>query len=130
MTEGFTFNFSDLCSGIAMLGNLLAIYVIFQKSKEKNLKAQKEDSRRDLKKQEEESQKDLAIEKNFLKLNLKLDETCRNIAAISRNSDKTTEIMNSVQKHLIVVDTRLEQHEKYLEDHDTRLKILEGKRDL
>lgn len=119
MINGITINFSDLCSGIAMIGNLLAIYVIFQKSKEKSSK-----------KQEEESQKDMAIEKNFLKVNLKLDETCRNIADISRNSDKTTEIMNSVQKHLIVVDTRLEHQEKDIEDHEERLKLLEGKRDL
>jgi predicted RNA-binding protein Jag len=58
---------------------------------------------------------------------MKLDESCRNLSDIAKTMDKTSDILNSVQRHLIDVDNRLENHDKTLAYHGERLDKLEEK---
>lgn len=104
-----TISLSLLFSFIAMIGNLIAIYGIFERKHDKD------------------SDREIDITKNFVKVNMKLDEFCRSISDLSKNTDKTTDILSSVQQHMIKVDSKLDSHDQILADHSERLNKLEGK---
>ena len=92
-----------------MIGTLIAIYGVYERKRDKA------------------SDRDIDMTKKFVKVDMKLDEVCRTLADITRNIDKTTEILNSVQKHLIEIDNKLENHDKTLMQHNERLDKLEEK---
>jgi cob(I)alamin adenosyltransferase len=56
---------------------------------------------------------------------MKLDSFSNDLKILTRNTDKTTGIMNQIQQHIILVDTQLATHEKLLEEHSQRIHKLE-----
>ena len=104
-----TVSLSLLFSIISAIGVIVTIYGVFERQHYKS------------------SERDIETTKNFVKVNMKLDESCRNLSDIAKTMDKTSDILNSVQRHLIDVDNRLENHDKTLADHDDRLDKLEEK---
>ena len=104
-----TVSLSLLFSIISATGVIVTIYGVFERQHHKS------------------SERDIETTKNFVKVNMKLDESCRNLSDIVKTMDKTSDILNSVQRHLIDVDNRLENHDKTLADHDDRLDKLEEK---
>jgi len=104
-----TVSLSLLFSIISAIGVIVTIYGVFEKRRDKS------------------SERDIETTKNFIKVNMKLDESCRNLSEIAKAVDKTSDILNSVQRHIIEVDNKLENHDKALADHDERLDKLEEK---
>lgn len=104
-----TVSLSLLFSIISAIGVIVTIYGVFERQRDKS------------------SERDIEITKNFVQVNMKLDESCRNLSDITKTMDKTSDILNSVQRHLIGVDNKLENHDKVLADHDERLDKLEDK---
>ena len=104
-----TVSLSLLFSIISAIGVIVTIYGVFEKRHDKS------------------SELDIESTKNFVKVNMKLDESCRNLSDIAKAMDKTADTLNSVQRHLIEVDNNLENHDKVLADHDERLDKLEDK---
>lgn len=102
-----TVSLSLLFSIISAVGVIVTIYGVFERQRYKS------------------SERDIETTKNFVKVNMKLDESCRNLSDIVKTMDKTSDILNSVQRHLIDVDNRLENHDKTLAYHDERLDKLE-----
>lgn len=62
-------------------------------------------------KQTEDTNKEITNVEQFVAINYKLDEVCRNQAALMKNSDKTTEIVTDIQKELISINHTLDDHE-------------------
>ena len=104
-----TVSLSLLFSIISTIGVIVTIFGVFERRRDKS------------------SERDIETTKNFVKVNMKLDESCRNLSEIAKAMDKTSDILNSVQRHIIDVDNKLESHEKVLADHDERLDKLEEK---
>lgn len=104
-----TVSLSLLFSIISTVGVIVTIFGVFERRRDKS------------------SERDIETTKNFVKVNMKLDESCRNLSDIAKAMDKTSDILNSVQRHLIEVDNKLENHDKVLADHDERLDKLEEK---
>jgi predicted RNA-binding protein Jag len=104
-----TVSLSLLFSIISAIGVIVTIYGVFERQHYKS------------------SERDIETTKNFVKVNMKLDESCRNLSDIAKTMDKTSDILNSVQRHLIDVDNRLENHDKTLAYHGERLDKLEEK---
>lgn len=104
-----TVSLSLLFSIISTTGVIVTIFGVFERRHDKS------------------SERDIETTKNFVKVNMKLDESCRNLSDIAKAMDKTSDILNSVQRHIIEVDDKLENHDKVLADHDERLDKLEEK---
>ena len=104
-----TVSLSLLFSIISTIGVIVTIFGVFERRRDKS------------------SERDIETTKNFVKVNMKLDESCRNLSEIAKAMDKTSDILNSVQRHIIEVDNKLENHDKVLADHDERLDKLEDK---
>lgn len=76
---------------------------------------------------EEDVREKVESEKNFLKLNLKLDNFGGELKTLARNTDKTSDVLNQIQQHIIVVDSQIDNHDRILEEHNQRLGNLEEK---
>lgn len=76
---------------------------------------------------EEDVRNKVENEKNFLKLNLKLDNFGGELKNLARNTDKTSDVLNQIQQHIIVVDSQINNHDRILEEHNQRLGNLEEK---
>ena len=104
-----TVSLSLLFSIISAVGVIVTIFGVFERRHDKS------------------SERDIETTKNFVKVNMKLDESCRNLSDIAKSMDKTSDILNSVQRHIIDIDNKLENHDKTLAYHDERLDKLEDK---
>ena len=84
--------------------------------------------RKDLKAQEEkESARQLDIEKNFVKINVKLDDFCDTSRKLMEENTKKTDELKSVSERLVQVTEKVNILFKYKDDHETRIKCLEEK---
>ena len=91
-----TVSLSLLFSIISAVGVIVTIFGVFERRHDKSF------------------ERNIETTKNFVKVNMKLDESCRNLSDIAKSMDKTSDVLNSVQRHLIDVDNRLENHDKTL----------------
>ena len=108
-----TIRISDIFSIIAVVGQIVAIWAIFKGRNDKSTDSHIESL-------EKEHQKELSIEKNFLKINMRMEEFGKNLNDISKNTDKSTEILNRMQTRIVKIDN-------ILENHETRISKLEEK---
>lgn len=96
-------------SFVAMIGNIVGIYAIFHT------------------RQDETTKEKVANAEEFVKVNLKLDQTCQRLMMIEKNTDKTTEVVGKMQTDLVDIKHTLTDHEKLLIQHENRLDRLEEK---
>lgn len=84
--------------------------------------------KKDLKAQEEkESARQLDIEKNFVKINVKLDDFCDTSKQLMAENAKKTDELKSVSENLIQVTEKVNTLFRYKDDHENRIKGLEEK---
>ena len=76
---------------------------------------------------EKENKRQLDIEKNFVKINVKLDDFCDTSEKLMDESNEKTEQLKKVSEQLVVVSERLNTLFRYKDDHETRIKDLEQK---
>lgn len=76
---------------------------------------------------EKEKNRQLDIEKNFVKINVKLDDFCETSKQLMNESNEKTEQLKKVSEQLVVVSERLNTLFRYKDDHETRIKDLEQK---
>lgn len=67
------------------------------------------------------------IEKNFVKINVKLDDFCDTTKKMMAESNEKTEQLKKVSEQLIIVTERVNTLFKYKDDHEARIKGLEDK---
>lgn len=76
---------------------------------------------------ERENNRQMDIEKNFVKINVKLDDFCDTTKKIMAESSEKTEQLKKVSEQLILVTERVNTLYKYKDDHEERIKGLEDK---
>jgi DNA repair ATPase RecN len=101
MNSDVTISLSFLFSIVSVIGVIVAIMTSLKKN------------------QEEEASKQLDIEKHFVKIDMKLDNFMDSTNRILKNQEKATDQLQELSEKLIA-------HDKELENHDQRLKKLEG----
>lgn len=83
------------------------------------------------KRQEEQSEREknrqMDIEKNFVKINVKLDDFCDTTRKMMAENGEKTEQLKNVSEQLILVTERVNTLYKYKDDHEARIKGLEDK---
>lgn len=77
---------------------------------------------------EHEKNRQMDIEKNFVKINVKLDEFYDTSKKMMADNGKKTEQLKKVSEQLILVTERVNTLFKYNDDHEARLKELENER--
>lgn len=84
--------------------------------------------KKDLKAQEEkESARQLDIEKNFVKINVKLDDFCDTSKQLMQENAKKTDELREVSERLVQVTEKVNTLFRYKDDHENRIKGLEEK---
>lgn len=76
---------------------------------------------------EKENNKQLEIEKNFVKINVKLDNFCETSNKLLAENAKKTDELRVVSEKLVTVNEKVNTLFKYKDEHDERLKELEEK---
>lgn len=76
---------------------------------------------------EREKNRQMDIEKNFVKINVKLDDFCDTTKKMMAESNEKTEQLKKVSEQLIIVTERVNTLFKYNDDHEARIKGLEEK---
>lgn len=76
---------------------------------------------------EREKNRQMDIEKNFVKINVKLDEFYDTSKKIMAENGEKTEQLKKVSEQLILVTERVKTLFKYKDDHEVRIKELEDK---
>lgn len=77
---------------------------------------------------EREKNRQLDVEKNFVKINVKLDDFCDTTKKMMAENGVKTEQLKKVSEQLIIVTERVNTLFKYKDDHEARLKELENER--
>lgn len=76
---------------------------------------------------EAEKNRQLDIEKNFVKINVKLDEFCNQSRDLMAENAKKTDELKAVSEKLILVTEQVKTLFNYKDDHEKRIKTLEEK---
>lgn len=77
---------------------------------------------------EREKNRQMDIEKNFVKINVKLDDFCDTTKKMMAENGEKTEQLKEVSEQLILITERVNTLFKYKDDHEARLKELENDR--
>lgn len=77
---------------------------------------------------EQEKNRQLDVEKNFVKINVKLDDFCDTTKKMMAENGEKTEQLKKVSEQLILVTERVNTLFKYKDDHEMRIKELENER--
>ena len=74
---------------------------------------------------EREKNRQMDIEKNFVKINVKLDEFYNTSKKMMAENSEKTEQLKKVSEQLIIITERVNTLFKYNDDHEERIKQLE-----
>lgn len=77
---------------------------------------------------EREKNRQLDVEKNFVKINVKLDDFYGTTKKMMEENVEKTEQLKKVSEQLILVSERVKTLFKYNDDHEARIKELENER--
>lgn len=77
---------------------------------------------------EREKNRQLDVEKNFVKINVKLDDFCDTTKKMMAENGEKTEQLKKVSEQLILITERVNMLFKYKDNHEARLKELENER--
>ena len=76
---------------------------------------------------EREKNRQMDIEKNFVKINVKLDDFCDTTKKMMAENGERTEQLKNVSEQLVLITERVKTLFKYKDDHEERIKGLEDK---
>lgn len=76
---------------------------------------------------ERENNRQMEIEKNFVKINMKLDDFCDTTKKLMAENGEKTEQLKNVSEQIVLVKERVNTLFKYKDDHEAKIKELEDK---
>lgn len=76
---------------------------------------------------EREKNRQMEIEKNFVKINMKLDDFCDTTKKLMAENGEKTEQLKNVSEQIVLAKERVNTLFKYKDDHEARIKELEDK---
>lgn len=76
---------------------------------------------------EREKNRQMDIEKNFVKINIKLDDFCDTTKKMMTENSEKAEQLKNVSEQIVLVKERVNTLFKYKDDHEERIKELEDK---
>ena len=77
---------------------------------------------------EREKNRQMDIEKNFVKINVKLDDFCDTTKKMMAENSEKTEQLKKVSEQMVLVTERVNTLYKYKDDHEARITEVENGR--
>jgi hypothetical protein len=74
-----------------------------------------------------DNKRQLEIEKQFVKINVKLDDFCDTTKELMKQNEKENDRTQALTEQMIKVNERVETLFKYKDDHEQRISMLEDK---
>lgn len=108
MPQDTTISISFIFSAISIIGVIVTIVTTLKKN------------------QENETAKQLEIEKNFVKINLKIDQFCETTNRILKQQEKSNDDLKLISERSIQADEKIDTLFRNFADHEKRLRELEG----
>lgn len=110
MTQDTTLSLSLIFALVAVLGTVINIVTTLKTSNDK------------------ETEKRLDIEKQFVRLNIKLDDMNVSMTELVKKNEKSIIEIQKINEKLIVQNERIESLYRAKEQIESRLKVLENRR--
>lgn len=120
---------SDTTISITLLISIMSIVLAIISSVRAGRKDTKAEIDAETRRRNEENARQMDIEKNFVKINVKLDDFCDTSKKLMQENKEKTDQLRQVTERLAIISERCDALFKYKDDHEKRLLALEKRDD-
>ena len=121
---------SDTTISITLLISIISIMLAIISSVRAGRKDTQAEIDAEARRRNEENARQMDIEKNFVKINVKLDDFCDTSKKLMQENKEKTDQLRQVAERLAIISERCDTLFKYKDDHEKRLVELEKRDDL
>ena len=120
---------SDTTISITLLISIISIMLAIISSVRAGRKDTQAEIDAEARRRNEENARQMDIEKNFVKINVKLDDFCDTSKKLMQENKEKTDQLRQVTERLAIISERCDTLFKYKDDHEKRLEELEKRDD-
>lgn len=119
----------DTTISITLLFSVISIMIAVVNSVRAGRKDSQAEIERETRRRSEENARQMDIEKNFVKINVKLDDFCDTSKKLMQENKEKTDQLRQVAERLAIISERCDTLFKYKDDHEKRIIALEKRED-
>lgn len=119
----------DTTISITLLISIMSIVLAIISSVRAGRKDTQAEIDAEARRRNEENARQMDIEKNFVKINVKLDDFCDTSKKLMQENKEKTDQLRQVTERLAIISERCDTLCKYNDDHEKRIIALEKKDD-
>lgn len=119
----------DTTISITLLFSVISIMIAVVNSVRTGRKDTQAEIERETRRRNEENARQMDIEKNFVKINVKLDDFCDTSKKLMQENKEKTDQLRQVTERLAIISERCDTLFKYKDDHEKRINALEKRED-
>jgi len=119
----------DTTISITLLISVISIMIAAVNSVRTGRKDTQAEIERETRRRNEENARQMDIEKNFVKINVKLDDFCDTSKKLMQENKEKTDQLRQVAERLAIISERCDTLFKYKDDHEKRIIALEKRDD-
>ena len=119
----------DTTISITLLISIISIMLAIISSVRAGRKDTQAEIDAEARRRNEENARQMDIEKNFVKINVKLDDFCDTSKKLMQENKEKTDQLRQVTERLAIISERCDTLFKYKDDHEKRLEELEKRDD-
>lgn len=119
----------DTTISITLLISIMSIVLAIISSVRAGRKDTQAEIDAEARRRNEENARQMDIEKNFVKINVKLDDFCDTSKKLMQENKEKTDQLRQVTERLAIISERCDTLFKYKDDHEKRLVELEKRDD-
>ena len=119
----------DTTISITLLISIMSIMLAIISSVRAGRKDTQAEIDAETRRRNEENARQMDIEKNFVKINVKLDDFCDTSKKLMQENKEKTDQLRQVTERLAIISERCDTLFKYKDDHEKRLEELEKRDD-
>ena len=119
----------DTTISITLLISVISIMIAIVNSVRAGRKDSQAEIERETRRRSEENARQMDIEKNFVKINVKLDDFCDTSKKLMEENKEKTDQLRQVAERLAIISERCDTLFKYKDDHEKRIIALEKRDD-
>jgi len=119
----------DTTISITLLFSVISIMIAVVNSVRTGRKDTQAEIERETRRRNEENARQMDIEKNFVKINVKLDDFCDTSKKLMQENKEKTDQLRQVTERLAIISERCDTLFKYKDDHEKRINALEKRDD-
>lgn len=119
----------DTTISITLLISVISIMIAVVNSVRTGRKDTQAEIERETRRRNEENARQMDIEKNFVKINVKLDDFCDTSKKLMQENKEKTDQLRQVTERLAIISERCDTLFKYKDDHEKRINALEKRDD-